>query len=112
MPLFTWARHNADDDTNVTTVITATNRALEAKFPECTLQIVDSGGYGTPSQWVTVDLDFTAQTLPCLEWYATELASKGVVLQNRVIRSNQEPSVTEARDFDLLISHAFDRRTA
>ena len=113
MPLFTFARFNSNDDIDVTTVITATNRSLEKEFPECTMQIIDSGDYGTPFQWVTLELDFTAATLACMEWYVTELASKGVMLQNSVKRSTQDASTSpEPNEFDLLISHAFDRRLA
>jgi len=91
MPLFTFARLNATNDVSVRTAVVATNRALERHYPDCTVQVVETGGYGTPSEWVTVELEVTPESHACIDWYVIELARSQVVHQERVKRAVEAP---------------------
>ena len=59
MPLFTFAGLDGTCDVSVHDTVVATNRALEKPYPDCTVQVLETGDCGTPAEWVTVELEVT-----------------------------------------------------
>lgn len=79
-----FARLNPQDDVDVLAEIEATNRMLERRFPDCTVERVGVGDYGRDSQWVTVELENSDESPTCMEWYCAELARRNVARQEIV----------------------------
>lgn len=90
MTIFHCARLDEHENIDVAAEISALNRMLERRFPDCTVQSVGAGDHERSSQWVMVDLEITPQSLVCAQWYAAELAQKGIVLQERGRRAALE----------------------
>ena len=84
MTTLCFARSNPQEDVDVLAEIEATNRMLERHFPDCTVERVGVGDYGSESQWVTVELENTDESPNCEEWYCAELARRKVVRQEKV----------------------------
>ena len=80
MSLLTFARKNPNDDVSVHGEVTAINRLLERTYPDCTCCVLKAGDFGTASQWVTVELEITRESLDCLDWYTKQAASRQLVL--------------------------------
>jgi hypothetical protein len=78
MSLFRCARLDQLDDIDVVSEISDASRLLERKFPDCTIQRVDIGDYGQGTQWVTVELEVTPQSIACKEWYLMEMARRRI----------------------------------
>jgi hypothetical protein len=91
MSLFTFAGLEANRDVSVHDAVVATNRALEKPYPDCTIQVVETGDCGTPAEWVTVELEVTPESHACTDWYVSELARSKIVLQDKVKRSSEVP---------------------
>jgi hypothetical protein len=84
MSKLSFARSNPQDDVDVLAEIEATNRLLERHFPDCTVERIGVGDYGSDSQWVTVELENTEESSTCIEWYCAELARRKVARQENV----------------------------
>jgi hypothetical protein len=84
MTKLSFARLNPQDDVDVLAEIEATNRMLERRFPDCTVERIAVGGYGSDSQWVTVALEGAEESPTCTEWYCAELARRKVARQEKV----------------------------
>ena len=78
--LLTFARKNPTDEVNVHAEITAINRLLERTYPDCTCCLLKAGDFGTPSEWVTVELEITRESLDCLDWYTKQAAARRLML--------------------------------
>ena len=85
--LFRCARLDQLEDIDVLSEISEANRMLERRFPDCTIQRVDIGDYGQETQWVTVDLEITAQSKECMEWYSMEMARRRILILDGVRRN-------------------------
>lgn len=91
MSLFTFTGLDATRDVSIHDAVVATNRALEKPYPDCTIQVVETGDCGTPAEWVTVELEVTPESYACTDWYVAELARSKIVLQDKVKRSIEAP---------------------
>jgi hypothetical protein len=80
MSLLTFGRKNANDDVSVSDQIIAINRLLERTYPDCTCCVVREGNRGTESQWVTVELEITRESLGCLDWYTKQATARQLVM--------------------------------
>jgi hypothetical protein len=80
MSLLTFVRKDPHDEVRVSDAIAAINRLLERTYPDCTCCLYKSGDSGLASQWVTVELEVTRESLPCLEWYITQATTAGLAL--------------------------------
>jgi len=80
MSLLTFERKNRNGDVSVRDEITAINRLLERKYPDCTCCVVKAGNFGTPSQWVTVELEITRESLECVDWYTRQATGRQLTL--------------------------------
>jgi hypothetical protein len=78
--LLTFARKNPHDDILVADAITAINRLLERTYPDCTCCLLKGGDFGLASQWVTVELEITRESLDCLDWYTKQASARGLAL--------------------------------
>ena len=87
MSLFRCARLDQLDDIDVVSEISDASRLLERKFPDCTIQRVDIGDYGRGTQWVTVEIEVTPQSMGCKEWYWTEMARRRILILDGVRRN-------------------------
>jgi hypothetical protein len=85
--LFRCARLDQLENVDVLSEISEANRLLERRFPDCTIQRVDIGDYGQGTQWVTVDLEVTAQSKECMEWYGMEMARRRILILDGVRRN-------------------------
>jgi hypothetical protein len=98
MSLLTFARENPNDKVQVADEITAINRLLERKYSDCTCYIVRTGDFGKASQWVTVELEVTHDSLDCLDWYTKQAKARGLVL------SDWQARQVEALESDLTLA--------
>ena len=80
MSLLTFARKSPKDEINVRVEITAINRLLERTYPDCTCCIFKVGDLGMPTEWVTVELEITRESLDCLDWYTKQATARRLVL--------------------------------
>lgn len=80
MSLLTFARQDSKGEISVRAEITAINRLLERTYPDCTCCIFQTGDSGLPSEWVTVELEITRESLDCLDWYMKQATTHGLVL--------------------------------
>ena len=80
MSLLTFVRKNPNDDIGVADAITAVNRLLERTYPDCTCCLLKAGDFGLASQWVTVELEITRESLGCLDWYTRQAIGRGLAL--------------------------------
>jgi len=80
MSLLTFARKIPNDSISVRDEIIAINRLLERTYPDCTCCVLKAGDLGTPSQWVTVELEITRESLDCLGWYTKQAAARQLIL--------------------------------
>lgn len=80
MSLLTFARGNPNVEIQVAEEITAINRLLERKYPDCTCCVVRTGDFGKTSQWATVELEVTRDSLDCVDWYTKQATARGLVL--------------------------------
>jgi len=95
MSLLTFKRKNPDGDLSVHDEIIAINRLLERAYPDCTCRVLKVGDFSAPSQWVTVEIEITRESLECLDWYTKQAASRRLAL------SSWKPGQTPAFGADL-----------
>lgn len=81
MSLLTFVRRNPHDEVQVVDAITAINRLLERTYPDCTYCLLKAGDFGLASQWVTVELEITRESLGCLDWYNKQASARGLNLR-------------------------------
>jgi hypothetical protein len=94
MSLLTFERKNPNGDVSVHDEIIAMNRLLERTYPDCTC-VLKAGSDGASSQWVTVELEITGESLDCLDWYTRQAADRQLML------SAWKPRQVPAFDADL-----------
>lgn len=80
MSLLTFARKNPNENVGVSNQIVAINRLLERIYPDCTCCVLKAGDFGMPSEWVTVELEITRESLDCLDWYTKQADSRQLAL--------------------------------
>jgi hypothetical protein len=80
MSLLTFVRKNPSDDVQLASAIGAINRLLERTYPDCTCCVHKAGNFGLASQWVTVELEVTSESLACLDWYIKQASAAGLAL--------------------------------
>ena len=95
MSLLTFARKNPKHEVNVHFEVTAINRLLERTYPDCTCCVLKAGDLGMPSQWVTVELEITRESLDCLDWYTKQAVERQLIL------TEWKPRQMPALDVDL-----------
>lgn len=89
--LLTFARQNPKDEIGVRVEIAAINRLLERTYPDCTCCIFKAGDSDLPSEWVTVKLEITRESLDCLDWYMKQATTRRLVLS--AWRARQVPTL-------------------
>jgi hypothetical protein len=80
MSLLTFVRKIPDEGIQVANVLKAINRLLERTYPDCTCCLLRAGDFGLTSQWVTVELEITRESLGCLDWYTKQAIDRGLSL--------------------------------
>lgn len=80
MSLLTFVRKNPYEDLRVAEELAAINRLLERKYPDCTYALLKFGDVGLASQWVTVEIEITRESLDCLDWYTKQASTRGLAL--------------------------------
>ena len=58
----------------------AINRQLERKFPDCTYAVVVTADSGKESEWVTISLEITRESIASLNWYRDRAEAEGLAL--------------------------------
>ena len=69
MSLLTFKRKDPNDNISVVESIWLINRQLERTYPDCTCSVHFIADSGTASEWVTIELEITHESLACLDWY-------------------------------------------
>jgi hypothetical protein len=82
MSLLTFVRKNRTEEIQVAEAIRAINRLLERAYPDCTCAVLKVGEFGLASEWVTVELEITRESLGCPEWYTRQAAAQGLALKD------------------------------
>ena len=80
LPLLTFTEKHPTPGASVIDSIQAINRQLERNFPDCTYAVVVAGDLGQPSEWVTISLDVTRESLASLDWYRERAEANGLSL--------------------------------
>jgi hypothetical protein len=96
--LLTFKRRHPALGVSVIDSIRAINRQLERKFPDCTYAVVVTADSGQSSEWVTVSLDITRESLPSLDWYRDRAEADGLALSGFELGqgSDLEPELVSA----------------
>jgi hypothetical protein len=81
MSLLTFARRNPTEHIQVAEAIGTINRLLERTYPDCTYRVLKAGDFGLASQWVTIELEITRDSLGCLDWYTKQATARGLSLR-------------------------------
>ena len=95
MSLLTFTRKNPSENVSVVDAVRSINRLLERQYPDCTCSVVGTAETGYPSEWVTIELEITLDSVACLNWYRKQAEERRLKLSDWKAReSSLEPDVT------------------
>lgn len=88
MSLLTFARKDPSNGVSVIGSVRSINRLLERQFPDCTCSVLVAAEPDTASEWVTIELEITRESLACLDWYRKQAEAHRLMLTDWKPRSN------------------------
>lgn len=95
MSLLTLTRKEPSENVSVIDAVRSINRLLERQYPDCTCSVVGAAEAGYPSEWVTVELEITLDSIACLNWYRKQAEQRRLKLSGwKAQESSLEPDVT------------------
>lgn len=96
--LLTFRRKDPKDNVSVIDAVWSINRQLERHYPDCTCSVLAAVDSGILSQWVTIELEITDESLASLDWYTKRAEALGLALTD--VKAGQrnalEPDVISA----------------
>jgi hypothetical protein len=80
MSLLTFKRKDPNGSVSVIESVRSINRLLERHYPDCTCSVLAAANSGMATEWVTIDLEITHESLACIDWYRKQAESRHLVL--------------------------------